>query len=431
MHDRILSLRQAAERFEIDVKLDTPDYYNTGVMVISRNHRGLFNRPKQVLNTAFYEQDYFNLQIRKHQTKIFDLPFVYNRMSFIDTQHLVGMPRHDSYIIHYAGAPELKTLLYTIDNDLEVWDNDSPDFKYVREVVVSIGGGIGDQLCTEPVIRKICQMYSESNISVITHFPRLFEHLPVKSFEPDSFINKSQSVLYLDTMPGVEKSVIWRYMPHTLTHSVDFSSMCAIRRVLPDNEKEIHLTPNVEGISEVLDITGLQNLQDFVLIHPGKGWPSKTFPSDWWNEVIKGIHDSNLKIGIIGKHMSDKQGYVDVNIFDDVVDFRDLLSLNGLISLISQAKVLISNDSAPIHIAGAFDNYIILIPTCKHPDHVLPYRKGSKNYKTFSVYKKLTVDAIDSSPHQIQGQTLDYVVGDILDYLPDPNEVINIVKDIM
>jgi hypothetical protein len=51
-------------------------------------------------------------------------------------------------------------------------------------------------------------------------------------------------------------------------------------------------------------------------------------------------------------------------------------------------------------------------------------------YKTVSLYKRLTTDAIDSSPTQVDGQTIDYVTGDIGDYLMDPVQIINTVKDI-
>ena len=93
--------------------------------------------------------------------------------------------------------------------------------------------------------------------------------------------------------------------------------------------------------------------------------------------------------------------------------------------MIHKSKVLLSNDSAPIHLAGAFDNYIILIPTCKKPDHVLPYRYGRQDFNTVSLYKKLVCDTIDSTPVMVHGQTIDKIIGDFSDYLPDPQTVID------
>jgi FkbM family methyltransferase len=86
--------------------------------------------------------------------------------------------------------------------------------------------------------------------------------------------------------------------------------------------------------------------------------------------------------------------------------------------------LLISNDSVPVHIAGAFDNQILLIATCRHPDYILPYRKGSKTYKTFAFKKKLTIDEWDLSPTRIFKESADVVKGSILDYIPAPEEVV-------
>jgi hypothetical protein len=102
-----------------------------------------------------------------------------------------------------------------------------------------------------------------------------------------------------------------------------------------------------------------------------------------------------------------------------------MLSFDSLAILIANAPVLITNDSAPVHIAGAFDKFIILLATCKHPDNVLPYRNGAdKHYKAKAMYKKLTCDDWDSSPTRVYRQTADKIKGDILEYLPEPSEVV-------
>ena len=56
--------------------------------------------------------------------------------------------------------------------------------------------------------------------------------------------------------------------------------------------------------------------------------------------------------------------------------------------LMDNSFMLISNDSAPIHIAGATDIWIVGVYTAKHPAFVIPYRKGSQSYKTIQVQKE-------------------------------------------
>ena len=113
---------------------------------------------------------------------------------------------------------------------------------------------------------------------------------------------------------------------------------------------------------------------------------------------------------------------------EGVIDLRNLLNLRELITLISQAKLLISNDSAPVHIAEAFDNWIFLIPSCKHPDHILPYREGGQYHKAKVFYKRLTCDDINSTPTNLDGAGVDIIsTGNILDYLEDPKVIVQAV----
>ena len=104
-------------------------------------------------------------------------------------------------------------------------------------------------------------------------------------------------------------------------------------------------------------------------------------------------------------------------------------------ALISLAKMTITNDSSPVHIAGAFDNWLIVIPTAKHPDHILPFRKDENGnvhqyYKTRALYKKLTIDSLDTCWLSEHPHNIDKVIGDILDYIPEPQTVIDEVNSI-
>jgi ADP-heptose:LPS heptosyltransferase len=197
-------------------------------------------------------------------------------------------------------------------------------------------------------------------------------------------------------------------------------------------DKQIKLQVDLQDLTTLTDTIGIMNLMKMILVHPGKGWKSKTFPDTYWQEIINRLAElTTHKVAVIGKYVSDEQGLVDLKCPENVLDLRNLLNLGELMALISQAEVLISNDSAPVHIAGAFDNWVVFLPSCKHPDHVLPYRNGSKSYKTVSLYKKLTCDAIDSAPTQVYGQTIDKVVGDIREYLPDVSDVVETINKII
>jgi len=273
--------------------------------------------------------------------------------------------------------------------------------------------------------------YLNADITVATWFPRLFEHLPVKIVDIMNYQLEPDTPYYLmETLVSPEHPS-WKYYSANLMHATDFISQSCLRAIMPDKDKQIRLQVKFEDLTEAMDAVGAQDLSNLVLVHPGKGWPSKTFPPEWWSTVLERIAAKGFKIVIVGKYLNDEQGTVNVSLPPGAMDARNLLSLGGLMALISQAKVLVSNDSAPVHIAGAFDNHIILIPSCKHPDHVIPLRNGIRYYKVEALYKRLMTDDIDSTPTQVHGQTIDKVRGDILDYLPDPDTVAESVAKAM
>ena len=419
-------------------------YFNTGVMVLSRQHRYLFREPptRAKENRSFIfgsmqytflgEQTYLNLVMQQEmdiEKDFFCLLYKFNRMSLMD--ELTGEARHASYIIHYAGCPSQDLMLDLIKKDFNQWKKDKENgYKYKKNIVITASGGLGDQVCGEPIARYIIEkMHPNDKVSITTHWPEIFNHLDVPIFKPDHKFNLSAPhkvySLYSD-----EKHPIWKVISNSLINTTDFGSILACRRMIPDSDKHIKLKPNEAAIKEVYQVATNKDIEKMILVHPGRGYDAKTFPIKWWNKIIQEL-SVKYKIGIIGKHINDKQGTLEINISgnDNVIDFRDTLSLEGLMTIIKLGKILITNDSAPVHIAGAFDNWIVLIPTMKHADHVLPYRGGYKYYKAISVCKKLTVDGLNRKTNE-EKQRIDLVEGDINDYLPETEQVINTVVDI-
>lgn len=430
--DRTNAMKGIAE--EYGVKLDKWDgqYYNSGVMVISRRHKDLFQKPTaEIMN--FFEQSYLNLQFYTNRIKIYgklkihDLNHQFNRMTCLDP--FIGESRLASYIVHYAGAPELQMMLGIMIKDIEQWQKDHPKYEYKKNIAISVHGGLGDEVCAEPAIRYIVEKaYKDSNVHIITWFPRLFLHLAAPVYQMGEFKGEQDTTYFkMDTL-APHGHPAWRHMSPNLIHTVDYTSIMCLKKVIPDEHKQIKLQVEPEDEQEVQKIVGEVNWSNTVLIHPGKGWPTKTFPEPYWNEIIEKLSHQHQVI-LIGKDISDEQGSIKISIPKNVKDARNLLGLGGLITIISKAHTLLSNDSAPIHLAGAFDNWIILIPTCKHPDHVLPYRNnGNRHYKTMAIYKKLTCEMVDDRPTQLVTQTIDQIPGgDLMVYLPEIDDVITAV----
>lgn len=82
------------------------DYFNSGVVIYSREHRHIFELPHVEIGHPRYEQTYFNILLAKHNAKMFHLDVRYNRMNgweMFNRAHLV--PSYDScYLLHAAGS---------------------------------------------------------------------------------------------------------------------------------------------------------------------------------------------------------------------------------------------------------------------------------------------------------------------------------------
>lgn len=77
--------------------------YNTGVFVCSKGHKNIFKLP-EIFPNHYRDQSYLNLRLLQEKVKIFDLPYQYNRMIYLDL--VIKEHRLKSYFIHYAGFLE-------------------------------------------------------------------------------------------------------------------------------------------------------------------------------------------------------------------------------------------------------------------------------------------------------------------------------------
>jgi len=415
-------IEQASEYYKEPIKVKTWNgkFYNSGIMVISRIHKQMFKLPRG-FDFVETDQPYLNLRIINDKVEMCDIDFKFNRMDILDK--FIGISRLDSYIVHYAGAPK-EILMDVLKKDIEQWKIDSPEYKYTRNILISVSAGMGDQLCAEPAIRYTEKMYPDANIFVVSHFTRLFDHLDMPVFDYDQWKGLKDAVITMHTCPDDEQTE--HKLSHVLFHPTDFASMSMIKRTIPNEDKTIKLKLDVEDVSTIIDMMkDKPHDRKMVLVHPGKWWPSKTFPIEWWQKVIDGLSEK-LSVCLIGKTIDDKQGFLPVTCPSNGYDFRDITTLGELMALISLSKVLVTNDSSPLHIAGAFDNWIVVMPTCKHADHILPFRHGTQSYKTKAMQKKLLLDDLEVRHTEFRTDTIDKIpTGKTLyDYLPEPEDVI-------
>ncbi len=94
--------------------------------------------------------------------------------------------------------------------------------------------------------------------------------------------------------------------------------------------------------------------QPIVALHPGAGDPRRRWPTEHFAVVGKALAAAGAHVTIIGT--KGEQKLVDAVVNDIQGNAQDLCaktSLGGLAGLLSRCCVLVSNDSGPLHLAGA------------------------------------------------------------------------------
>lgn len=283
------------------------------------------------------------------------------------------------------------------------------------------GGAFGDQLCAEPTLRYALKMFKDCEISLASECPEMFKHLTFKRvFDLREEMPNYQKYFLFDTItPPDETNMVWQFFSHMLVNCVDFPSMCALRLQLPNADKEIISVGKIPSGEVLEQFWGEKN----VVVHPGKHWQSKTFPKEFWDRVLAGLLCRGIRPILIGADADDNRGTVNVNT-EGCLDLRNKLSVSESIWVCQNVKVVITNDSFPLHMAATGEAWIAFIASCKHPDMISHWRKGQWQWREKNFGKGGIWDVVDFCPNKKQKVEAEFVPEDLLlSWLPDPIEM--------
>ena len=167
-----------------------------------------------------------------------------------------------------------------------------------------------------------------------------------------------------------------------------------------------------------------------VVIHAGKHWKTKTFPKHWWDKIVKGLVANKIQPALIGATVDKgKRGYVELE-SDGCLDYRDKLSVMQSVSLLRQADVVITNDSAPFHMAASGDAWIGYFSTVRHHDFTSHWRPNENGVNQWS-YKieDLALGTMwkdnDINPVTNGVKYDDIDTPTLISWLPEPEDVVD------
>lgn len=250
--------------------------------------------------------------------------------------------------------------------------------KVEKKILLKSCGGIGDMITAEPTIRYAIHYFKNYDISLQALEPSLYQHLNFSNvFDFDKNPCPDESQYYVFNLIYGDEDLPWQFICGLYTHCVDFSSLCAFRMTLPIRNKTIMLLPSEKDFQKVDSILDAKLIDNYVVVHAGKHWQSKTFPKWWWDDVLYHLKKNNIIPILIGGRLQSKFGDKStVDVFsDNCIDFRNKLTIMETVSLLNRTKVLLTNDSAPLHMAASTSSmWIGFIATCKHYEYIMHYR---------------------------------------------------------
>ncbi len=286
-----------------------------------------------------------------------------------------------------------------------------------RNLLFRTWGGIGDQICAEPTLRFALKMFKDCQISLASELPGLFKHLPFKRvFDLKEELPLYKNYFVFETItPPDDSNLVWQFFSHLLTNCVDFPALCALRSQLPVADREIELTCDVPAnLLWHIDVLG------GAVVHPGKHWQSKTFPKKFWDGVLKGLIRRGITPVLIGADADDNRGTVDVDV-TGCLDLRNRLTIRESIWACQSANVVLTNDSAPLHMAASGSAWIGFVATCKHPDMISHWRQGQWQWREKNFGSGGVWDVVDYCPNKAQSVEVESVPVELLkSWLPDP-----------
>ena len=314
------------------------------------------------------------------------------------------------------------------DGNINVPAMEMPTFRYllaqerktIKNILIQSPYALGDCVCAEPAIRYAVENFKGCDVSLLTSYPELFTHIPLKKMYYTKNGNPNWDDYYVLKCYYAADELQSDFIHNFNVAIGDYISTCLFKGQLPTQSRNIVLKPRrSEEFSPSMN----------VVIHAGKHWPSKTFPKIWWDEIISELLLNGVKPTLIGADIDDgKRGTVAVDSLG-CHDLRNELTVMESVEVLQNAKVVLTNDSAPLHMAASGSAWIGFVSTVRHPDFVSHWRPDSsgKNqwaYKMhdFSKGRMWTDSEVNPIKNGSKYDVID--VKTLQSWLPDTHEVV-------
>ena len=188
---------------------------------------------------------------------------------------------------------------------------------------------------------------------------------------------------------------------------------------------ELEMYPNEKDKLKIDTLVkNLSENKKIILIAPGSKWFTKKWPEEYFKILIQNLIKRDDLLVVITGGKEEKE--IELELDSKVLDLRGEISLLELAELTKRASLVVSNDSAPIHITSAFPNTRIIGifgPTVKEFGF-FPWSKNNKVFEINGLYcRPCAIHGGNSCPEKhfrcMREITPDLIENEIYNYIAD------------
>ena len=159
------------------------------------------------------------------------------------------------------------------------------------------------------------------------------------------------------------------------------------------------ILPDVRIEDEIRDfanrLTSKINFQNVIVIAPGSVWETKKYPVEYFKEIASSLTELGYTVILVGSDEGTKLAEIIKGDNKNIFNLCGQLNFLHSISLMQKSKLVISNDSAPTHLAMCADVPVLTIYCSTVREFgFYPYNEGSKS---------ISFDELDCKPCGIHG----------------------------
>ena len=230
------------------------------------------------------------------------------------------------------------------NNKIKDFINNNSDPADIKSIAIKRTMGMGDVILVEPIIKKLRQKYVNAEINLYTSKESIVQYFENK---PDSITKIEENLLLQDALNNCQEELKFdldlSYESRTEQSFIDsYAEVCFIDF---DNQKDKHVRLVPEHLEKIQSDKKIA-----VVCADGSGWPGKTWPLSYYEDVIEYLQENGYEVIETGKvHTS-----MTSEIYHDC-DF------DTMIRCIYSASLYIGGDNGPMHIARGFNVPCVII----------------------------------------------------------------------